>query len=185
MTDNAIGICRRIASQRARDVRVAENLRHARLAAAFPAGLRKMCLSAGAQQHHRQLTSHPLTPLIYPAVDPAAPFLPACFRSSPPCSDQSCLARCPGRCGPCRKAPFARRISTSRTDYVEDMRRKLVSCTRLPLVRWLYANCRIEEKDLVIVGGGVAGYVAAIKAGQSGLKVRGSGCRHVDCAADG
>lgn len=29
-----------------------------------------------------------------------------------------------------------------------------------------------EEKDLVIVGGGVAGYVAAIKAGQEGLKVR-------------
>ncbi|KAI6808427.1 hypothetical protein KC332_g5392 [Hortaea werneckii] len=30
-----------------------------------------------------------------------------------------------------------------------------------------------EEKDLVIVGGGVAGYVAAIKAGQEGLKARG------------
>ena len=29
-----------------------------------------------------------------------------------------------------------------------------------------------EEKDLVIIGGGVAGYVAAIRAGQSGLKVR-------------
>ena len=27
------------------------------------------------------------------------------------------------------------------------------------------------EKDLVIIGGGVAGYVAAIKAGQEGLKV--------------
>ena len=30
----------------------------------------------------------------------------------------------------------------------------------------------LEEKDLVIIGGGVAGYVAAIKAGQEGLKVR-------------
>lgn len=29
----------------------------------------------------------------------------------------------------------------------------------------------LEEKDLVIIGGGVAGYVAAIKAGQEGLKV--------------
>ena len=29
-----------------------------------------------------------------------------------------------------------------------------------------------EEKDLVIIGGGVAGYVAAIKAGQEGMKVR-------------
>jgi dihydrolipoamide dehydrogenase len=28
-----------------------------------------------------------------------------------------------------------------------------------------------EEKDVVVIGGGVAGYVAAIKAGQEGLKV--------------
>jgi NADPH-dependent 2,4-dienoyl-CoA reductase/sulfur reductase-like enzyme len=28
-----------------------------------------------------------------------------------------------------------------------------------------------EDKDLVIIGGGVAGYVAAIKAGQAGMKV--------------
>lgn len=33
-------------------------------------------------------------------------------------------------------------------------------------------NKEAEEKDLVIIGGGVAGYVAAIKAGQEGLKVR-------------
>lgn len=30
----------------------------------------------------------------------------------------------------------------------------------------------LAEHDLVIIGGGVAGYVAAIKAGQEGLKVR-------------
>lgn len=45
----------------------------------------------------------------------------------------------------------------------------------LPVVapRWRrsYAT-EAEEKDLVIIGGGVAGYVAAIKAGQEGLKVR-------------
>lgn len=29
----------------------------------------------------------------------------------------------------------------------------------------------ITEHDVVIIGGGVAGYVAAIKAGQEGLKV--------------
>ncbi len=29
----------------------------------------------------------------------------------------------------------------------------------------------LDAKDLVIIGGGVAGYVAAIKAGQEGLKV--------------
>ncbi len=29
-----------------------------------------------------------------------------------------------------------------------------------------------EDRDLVIIGGGVAGYVAAIKAGQEGLKVK-------------
>lgn len=46
-----------------------------------------------------------------------------------------------------------------------------------------------EEKDLVIVGGGVAGYVAAIKAGQAGLKVAciekrgslGGTCLNVGC----
>jgi alkyl hydroperoxide reductase subunit AhpF len=32
-------------------------------------------------------------------------------------------------------------------------------------------NWPVEEKDLVIIGGGVAGYVAAIKAGQEGMKV--------------
>ena len=31
--------------------------------------------------------------------------------------------------------------------------------------------CSVDERDLVIIGGGVAGYVAAIKAGQEGLKV--------------
>lgn len=35
--------------------------------------------------------------------------------------------------------------------------------------RWL-SGCA-DEKDLVIIGGGVAGYVAAIKAGQEGMKV--------------
>jgi pyruvate/2-oxoglutarate dehydrogenase complex dihydrolipoamide dehydrogenase (E3) component len=34
------------------------------------------------------------------------------------------------------------------------------------------SNCFLEEKDLIVIGGGVAGYVAAIKAGQEGLKVR-------------
>jgi NADPH-dependent 2,4-dienoyl-CoA reductase/sulfur reductase-like enzyme len=34
------------------------------------------------------------------------------------------------------------------------------------------ADLATEEKDLIIIGGGVAGYVAAIKAGQEGLKVR-------------
>lgn len=29
-----------------------------------------------------------------------------------------------------------------------------------------------EEHDVVIIGGGVAGYVAAIKGGQEGLKVK-------------
>ena len=33
---------------------------------------------------------------------------------------------------------------------------------------WSFA----EEHDLVIIGGGVAGYVSAIKAGQEGMKAR-------------
>jgi dihydrolipoamide dehydrogenase len=45
-----------------------------------------------------------------------------------------------------------------------------------PLTYPLYISRRgyatAEEKDLVIIGGGVAGYVAAIKAGQEGLSVR-------------
>ena len=55
-----------------------------------------------------------------------------------------------------------------------------------------FANGRhglVEEKDLVIIGGGVAGYVAAIKAGQEGLKVAciekrgalGGTCLNVGC----
>ena len=35
----------------------------------------------------------------------------------------------------------------------------------------MVTNGYVEEKDLIIIGGGVAGYVAAIKAGQEGLKV--------------
>ena len=41
------------------------------------------------------------------------------------------------------------------------------------------ADVCAEEKDLVIIGGGVAGYVAAIKAGQEGLKVRSRARKHV------
>ncbi|KAM6478936.1 hypothetical protein HDV62DRAFT_382583 [Trichoderma sp. SZMC 28011] len=51
------------------------------------------------------------------------------------------------------------------------------------------AQQAIDEKDLVIIGGGVAGYVAAIKAGQEGLKVAciekrgtlGGTCLNVGC----
>jgi dihydrolipoamide dehydrogenase len=35
----------------------------------------------------------------------------------------------------------------------------------------LIADVVAEEIDLLVIGGGVAGYVAAIKAGQEGLKV--------------
>ncbi|KAK7428666.1 dihydrolipoamide dehydrogenase precursor [Neonectria magnoliae] len=58
------------------------------------------------------------------------------------------------------------------------------------LSRWSrrYASA-YEEKDLVIIGGGVAGYVAAIKAGQEGMKVTciekrgtlGGTCLNVGC----
>ena len=51
------------------------------------------------------------------------------------------------------------------------MLRKLVRRFVRQLARRIYADWRVEEKDLVIIGGGVAGYVAAIKAGQAGLKV--------------
>merc|ERR1711977_552994 len=59
------------------------------------------------------------------------------------------------------------------------------------IARWSkrgYAT-EAEEKDLVIIGGGVAGYVAAIKAGQEGMKVTciekrgtlGGTCLNVGC----
>ncbi|KAJ0115932.1 hypothetical protein J7T55_004102 [Diaporthe amygdali] len=58
----------------------------------------------------------------------------------------------------------------------------------VPRWRRSYAT-EAEEKDLVIIGGGVAGYVAAIKAGQEGLKVAciekrgtlGGTCLNVGC----
>lgn len=53
----------------------------------------------------------------------------------------------------------------------------LVCGTLCPTKRFACLNgreltCVTDEKDLVIIGGGVAGYVAAIKAGQEGMKVR-------------
>ncbi|KAH8635107.1 Dihydrolipoyl dehydrogenase [Alternaria alternata] len=51
------------------------------------------------------------------------------------------------------------------------MRRKLVSRIAVETGTGTFADCWTEDKDLVIIGGGVAGYVAAIKAGQAGMKV--------------
>ena len=48
---------------------------------------------------------------------------------------------------------------------------KLVSPVAIGLRAGTCADYPAEEKDLVIIGGGVAGYVAAIKAGQAGMKV--------------
>ncbi|EFX00956.1 dihydrolipoamide dehydrogenase [Grosmannia clavigera kw1407] len=63
--------------------------------------------------------------------------------------------------------------------------------TSSAIFRWRrgFASESSEEKDLVIIGGGVAGYVAAIKAGQEGLKVAciekrgalGGTCLNVGC----
>ncbi|KIH89115.1 dihydrolipoamide dehydrogenase [Sporothrix brasiliensis 5110] len=60
-----------------------------------------------------------------------------------------------------------------------------------PISRWSrgFASEAGEEKDLVVIGGGVAGYVAAIKAGQEGFKVAciekrgslGGTCLNVGC----
>lgn len=48
----------------------------------------------------------------------------------------------------------------------------LRSCSACGWVLHTQTNSPLDEKDLVIIGGGVAGYVAAIKAGQEGMKVR-------------
>ena len=52
------------------------------------------------------------------------------------------------------------------------MRHQLVCMIQDMRIVRLVANKRAEEKDLIIIGGGPAGYVAAIKAGQAGLKVQ-------------
>ncbi len=73
------------------------------------------------------------------------------------------------------------------------MRLKQVFCLFLCLTSIPYLtntnDPSIEEKDIVIIGGGVAGYVAAIKAGQEGFKVSciekrgalGGTCLNVGC----
>jgi hypothetical protein len=80
-------------------------------------------------------------------------------------------AQSEGRRGPSLKAHSAHPTYTSRTDYDEAMRQRQVSHIESSGQTRARANRGIEEKDLVIIGGGVAGYVAAIKAGQAGLKV--------------
>lgn len=64
-----------------------------------------------------------------------------------------------------------RRTFTSRAGYEGATLLRLVRYIASGFIVGVGANCKVEEKDLVIIGGGVAGYVAAIKAGQSGLKV--------------
>ncbi|KAF2477941.1 dihydrolipoyl dehydrogenase [Lindgomyces ingoldianus] len=109
-----------------------------------------------------------------------------------PCSGPLCRAAHQRHC--CGQpeeltAPSALQTSTSRKGYDEDTPRKLVSHINPRVSRWSDVNCGAEENDLVIIGGGVAGYVAAIKAGQAGLKVAciekrgslGGTCLNVGC----
>ena len=53
----------------------------------------------------------------------------------------------------------------------EAMRPKLVRDLIFNIPISSFADAVAEEKDLIVIGGGVAGYVAAIKASQEGLKV--------------
>jgi NADPH-dependent 2,4-dienoyl-CoA reductase/sulfur reductase-like enzyme len=56
---------------------------------------------------------------------------------------------------------------------VEWLKRLVCACWGLAIANFAgLAGFATAEHDLVIIGGGVAGYVAAIKAGQEGLKVR-------------
>ncbi|KAF2031058.1 dihydrolipoyl dehydrogenase [Setomelanomma holmii] len=74
--------------------------------------------------------------------------------------------------------------SVLKTEIVEKLEKKTVlwGCNAV-------MDMLTQEKDLVIIGGGVAGYVAAIKAGQAGLKVSciekrgalGGTCLNVGC----
>lgn len=56
---------------------------------------------------------------------------------------------------------------------MEQLRQLVCACWELAIANFAgLAGFATAEHDLVIIGGGVAGYVAAIKAGQEGLKVR-------------
>ena len=66
----------------------------------------------------------------------------------------------------------------------EDMPQKLVRSDPAPQPSSSSSNNITEEKDLVIIGGGVAGYVAAIKAGQEGLSVSITLSLELDTRAD-
>ncbi|KAG0647065.1 Dihydrolipoamide dehydrogenase [Hyphodiscus hymeniophilus] len=76
------------------------------------------------------------------------------------------------------------RAATARSAFKQSSLPSVIA----PRLRRSYAT-ESEEKDLVIIGGGVAGYVAAIKAGQEGLKVTciekrgtlGGTCLNVGC----
>jgi len=61
-------------------------------------------------------------------------------------------------------------LGTAPTDPQANLIPSLPSIFTPAIVRRGYATSS-EEKDLVVIGGGVAGYVAAIKAAQLGLKV--------------
>ncbi|ROW15731.1 hypothetical protein VPNG_02026 [Cytospora leucostoma] len=75
-----------------------------------------------------------------------------------------------------------------RTAVRSAFRKPTLPTVAVPRLRRSYAT-EAEERDLVIIGGGVAGYVAAIKAGQEGLKVTciekrgtlGGTCLNVGC----
>ncbi|KAF4121567.1 dihydrolipoamide dehydrogenase [Geosmithia morbida] len=86
---------------------------------------------------------------------------------------------------------FASRLIPRHTARPVTARSTLPTVVSAPaLSRWSRAySSASDEKDLVIIGGGVAGYVAAIKAGQEGLSVAciekrgtlGGTCLNVGC----
>jgi dihydrolipoamide dehydrogenase len=79
-------------------------------------------------------------------------------------------------------------LKTFRPTALRSLRPQQLAFRPSPFAVRSYATQQ-EEQDVVIIGGGVAGYVAAIKAGQSGLKVTciekrgilGGTCLNVGC----
>lgn len=71
--------------------------------------------------------------------------------------------------------PRSRSILTSRASYAGPSNLRSIPTVRI--LSQQYQSCRgyaseAPDYDVVFIGGGVAGYVGAIKAGQEGLKVR-------------
>ncbi|KAI0024097.1 hypothetical protein F4780DRAFT_727500 [Xylariomycetidae sp. FL0641] len=116
----------------------------------------------------------------------------ALFLSPRACRDEQFTCTAFGRSTPLLRTPhtmLASRLIPRTTAVRSAFRPQSLPVVLSPVSRWRRGYATEPENDLVVIGGGVAGYVAAIKAGQEGLKVAciekrgalGGTCLNVGC----